>query len=314
MYMEIQSTQTSRSIAVIIIIVVLIVVSAIIPAKWLNKGPQVIQKPKLDLSAISSVQEVATDSNNDGVITWREVMADTLHTSTTTLQELKSVPIDQKEVDALNDPNNLTSSFAKNIYLASAYLDKNGITDQASKDEIVAKLIQDEKAKIVTTVYALKDINVAKTETKESVREYGNKLASLLQETLVQDFLKADIYAIGTYAESKDLNDLKDLITNKKRLDSLVQKFLALSVPPSATIYHILTLNKVVAYKDVVEAFSKADSDPLRATFVSTDYPEKVRAITLLNKTLYNYFVFKNIVFLSNEKGYLFTTGYLIKN
>lgn len=312
--MEIQSTQTSRSIAVLIIIVVLIVVSAIIPAKWLGKDTQVIQKPKLDLSAISSVQEVATDANNDGVITWKEVMSDTLHLSTTTLQEIKSIPVDQKEVDALNDPNNLTSSFAKNIYLASAYLDKNGITDQASKDEIVAKLIQDEKAKIVTTVYTLRDINVAKTESKESVKAYGNSLGLIMENIITEKSAGDDMSSIQKYVTSKNASDLQPLIITKKRVDSVLKKLLSLSVPPSATIFHIIALNKIRAFGDVVSGLSNADNDPMRATLILSSYTNTaIEALRVFNQ-FSSYFNTQNIVFSSKEKGYVFTVGYNTTN
>lgn len=311
--MEEKSTQQSRAIAVVSIILVLIVISLIAPLVWKGQPKKKQLKPRLDLSQIAKPEEVIADSNNDGVISWREVMMSTTNPSSSTLAELKKIPVDKKAITELNDPNNLTSSFAKNIYLAGVYLDKNGITDDQSKQDIVTQLMENEKGKIVRTTYNFKDLHVAKTESKDSIRTYGNKLATLLKEIVKEEFLKGDVYAISTYTESKNPNDLKDLISNKKRLDTLMQKLISLEVPPSATIYHLLVINKAAAYKDIVETLSNSESDPLKTTFVINDYPSKVQDISLLNTTIYNYFTYKNIIFSSKEPGYLFTTGYTIK-
>lgn len=312
--MEEKSTQVSRSIAVLIIIATLVVLSAVVPARWIGGAPPLQTKPKLDLSALTSVKEVANDSNHDGVITWKEVMTETLNPSPATIAELKKIPVDQKSVDELNDPNNLTSSFSKNLYLAAAYLDKNGITDEQSKQDALTKLLQDEKAKIVPTTYGYKNVLLAKTESKESIRAYGNTIASLLGEALKPETLKANTYSIISYSENKDPSLLKDLQTNTTKLNALFQKLLAVPTPPSALIYQIMILNKVSAYKDVVTAFSNADTDPLRATILLETYPNTIISLTRLYSTLGIYFDEKNIVFTAKEAGYIFTTGYSITN
>lgn len=308
--MEEKSTTTSRSIAVIIIIFTLIAVSALIPAKWLGAAPQQQSSPKLDLSAISLPQEVAVDSNNDGVITWKEVMNSTLPTSPATLEELKKIPVNPKDINELNDPNNLTSSFTKNLYLTAAYLDKNGITDQSSKDDMVTKLLQNEKDKIVPTIYTYKDITVAKTESKESVHLYGNTVALILENIITEKSLTDDMTSIKTFIQSKEESDLSPLVKSKKRLDSVIQKLLSVSVPPSAVIFHIMALNAVTAYRDTVANLANANNDPLRATLAVDTYPDKAISTLRLINQFTSYFTTKNIIFSSKEPGYIFTTGY----
>ncbi len=311
--MEEKSTPTSRAIAVIIIIITLIALSVIVPAKWLGVEPPKRTQPKLDLTNVSITKEVAIDTDNDGAISWKEIMTDTLKPTASTLEELKKIPIDQKEIDILNDPNNLTASFAKNLYLTGAYFEKNGITDEASKEQAMTSLMQAEKAKITPTTFVYKDLNVAKTESKTSIKEYGNKVASILGEITSEKTLKADVYAIATYTESKDVTALKDLVENSARMELVMKKVLALSVPPSATIYHLLLLNKLAAYGDVVKALSTADSDPLRSTFVVTDYPIIVRELIQQYDIFAKYFSSKNVTFSSKEPGYVFVTGYTLK-
>jgi hypothetical protein len=308
--MEEKSTLTSRSIAVILITITLIALSALVPAKWLGVVPKKQLKPKLDLSSVSYAEQVATDSNHDGVVSWGEVMNDTLKPSSSTLEELKKIPIDQKEIDNLNDPNNLTSSFAKNLYLAGAYFDKNGITDETSKQEALAKLMQDEKSKIVPTTYSYKDFNVAKAESKDSIRVYGNTVALILENIITEKSAGDDIVSINSFTKSKDVKDLIPLKNNKGRLDDVVQKLLKVSVPPSAIIFHIITINRVAAYRDLITSLSNADKDPLRATFVIENYTNTAIATLRTYLQLSDYFNGQNIIFSSKEKGYVFTAGY----
>lgn len=308
--MEKTSTQTSRSVAFLIIIASLVIVSAIIPAKWLGVSQKTQTKPKLDLSLLTSPQEIATDTNKDGNITWREVMTSTLNPSSSTVAELKKIPVDQKSVEELNDPNNLTSSFSKNLYLAAAYLDKNGITDEQSKQDALMKLLQDEKAKIIPTTYSYKELRIAKTESRDSLQQYGNAIAKELKIILNKDTLKKTTYSIVSYSENKDASLLLDTQLEKKMLAGETTKLLSLSVPPSAVVYHLLMLNKIAAYSDTVSAFANADKDPLRATILFQNYPNTILSLTNLFASFSTFFDQKNVVFSSKDPGYVFITGY----
>jgi hypothetical protein len=240
-------------------------------------------------------------------------MTDTLKPTASTLEELKKIPVDQKEIDTLNDPNNLTASFAKNLYLTGAYFEKNGITDEASKEQAMTALIQQEKAKIVPNTYSYKDINVAKAESKDSIRTYGNAIASILENIITEKVMLDDISSISNFITSKDAKDLEPILKNKKRMDTIMSKLLTLSVPPSAVIFHLATLNNVAAYRDMITDLAGSEEDPLRATIVIDKYT--LTAINAGRATLQlsNYFTIKNIVFSPKEKGYIFTAGYIAK-
>lgn len=310
--MEEKDNQNKKSIVVLFLVIFFIGISAIVPASWFGvHSSKKITSPVIDLASIHSVEEVATDSNNDGIITWKEVMTDTLKADDVTIKKLQEIPVDKKIIAELNDPNNLTSSFSKNLYLSSAYLEKNGVAlDQKTKDDLINKLILEEKNKIIKTVYTYKDINVAKTETKVSIKEYGNTVGPFLQNTINQKVGLTDIVSINSYIKTKKESDLANLAENRKKLDITIKKLLTISVPPSATIYHLIALNKIKEYRDVVDSISKADADPLRATLVITDYMNTAfEAAKALGELSY-YFTIQNIVFYSKDSGYLFTSSY----
>lgn len=310
--MERESTQTSRSVAFLGIIVTLIAVSAVIPAKWLGGAPKKQLQPKLDLSVYTSPNEIAQDVNKDGKISWGEVMNETLKPSNTSPEEQNKTTADPKAIAELNDPNNLTASFSKNLYLSSAYLTKNGIDDDKSKKDVLTNILQQEASKIVSTTYYSKDANVAKTESKESIKIYGNAIATILQNIITEKIILADMTSVIAFLKSKNPSDLSHLYNNKKRLDDVIQRLLKVSVPPSALTYHMLAINRVAAYRDIINNLSVADTDPIRQTFVIEKYPDTVKLVALLFNQFSNYFNMQNIVFSSKEAGYVFVTGYTI--
>lgn len=303
-----------QSLSLLGIVIFLIAISAFLPASWIGGEQKIRLYPKLniDLAPSDSITEIASDLNNDGTLSWGEVVSATIDNSTSTREKLASIPVDKKSVDELNDPNNLTASFSKNLYLNGVYLDKNNIQDDASKKAVAAKLIQDEAQKIRPTLYTSIDIKIAKIETKDTLKKYGNDVASILENILSEKSIKSDLTSIATYTQTKNVTDLLPLVKNRDRVNTVLQKLLSLSVPPSATMQHVVTLNRVVAYRDVLDNFSKSDSDPLRANLVLDSY---IPTTILVGRvfTLYsNYFMAKNITFGSGEAGYVFVTGYTV--
>lgn len=310
--MEKESTQTSRSIAVLGILITLIAVSAVVPAKWLGGEPKKQPHKKLNYTLATSPGEVAQDLDKDGKISWNEVINDTLQPSASTSAKLSKIAVDPKSIAELNDPNNLTASFSKNLYISSAYLVKNGINDEKSKAEVLANIMQQEANKIVPTTYYYKDINIAKTESKESIRVYGNTMSLILQNIITEKIIVGDISNVTSFLQSKNPADLSSLRNNKKRLEDIIQKLLKISVPPSALTYHTLAINRIAAYKDIIDNLSVADTDPIRQTFVIEKYPDTVKLVALLFNQFSNYFDMQNIIFTSKDAGYVFITGYTI--
>ena len=121
-----------------------------------------------------------------------------------------------------------------------------------------------------------------------------------------------DLTSINSYSQTKNESDLSILVKNKARVDSLIQKLLSISVPMSATPYHILTINRVASYRDILDNISKANNDPVRAKIAMDQYAETMVLVLRIPNQLSNYFNTKNTVFSSKETGYMFTAGYTI--
>jgi hypothetical protein len=295
-------------------VVFLITVSAFVPARWFGSSPASYKNKPLDLTTITSPEEVAKDSNNDGVISWDEVVAESLSgESSSTLASLRSSSVDAKTVAELNDPNNLTSSLSKNLLIATTKLRQEGISDEETSRSVLNQLMQQEASKITHKTYSRADLSVAPNETKESLMVYGNGVANILASLISEKTLSDDSTQIASFVQTKDPSTLVPLLTRAKKIDALISKAEALSVPPSAVSQHILLLNRASLYRDDIVAFAHADSDPVRATLIVNEYPDAALSLFRIYNIYYTYFNIQNIVFSSKDPGYVFTIGYTMK-
>ena len=296
----------------LIVLAILTVGTSFLPASWFGVQPARKTYTKIDLSSIS-LGEVAEDSDTNGEISWRELVTTSLDPSFISEVEGEDEKPDPKVIASLNDPNNLTASFSKNLYSASAYFSKNQLNDPLAEQEVLTQLMAQEAEKVTPAVYGFKDIRVAKTEDKESIRAYGNAVATILNDMITQDQIVKDMESITKFIDTKSASDLIPLTQDYERVAAKLEKLLSLSVPLSASTYHVVALTRVAAYRDVLYNLSQAEADPLRTTLFIQKYPDTTVSTLGTFSALSPYFDIKNIVFTSKEPGYSFTVGYTLK-
>lgn len=311
--MEEKSTTASRSIAVALIVLVLVALSVAMPSSWFgSKAKSENQKLTIDVSRIKSKKAIATDENTDGMVTWKEVMEQTLPMTEEQKEELKNLPVDQRAIDALNDESNLTASFSKNLYLMAASIQENNITNEDTKRALMEKISQEEANKIQPKSYTDKDVIIAKAETKASIKAYGNAIFPLLDGIITKESITGNMTGVLTYLESNNTSGLPYLYKDKKRLDTLLKKLSLTEVPPSAILIHIQMLNRISVYKEVVDNLSRVESDPIRTSLVLEQYIPAGRAVVEMFTKYTDYFNRQNVTFTSREAGYVFITGYTL--
>ena len=158
---------------------VLTVASALVPARFIGlKQPRSSYTP-IDYTKLKTVEEFTKDADNDGKITWRELVESNVDDPTVPIVEEGDTP-DPEIAKALSDPNNLTASLTKNLYVTSVYLKNNNITDEESQRRAMEGLTQEEIDKTVSKKYLPPDIKVAKTEDRTTIKAYGNEMAKIL--------------------------------------------------------------------------------------------------------------------------------------
>lgn len=300
-----------KSFFVLCAVLVLTFAIGMLPSKWFGINPVQKQYQRLDLSGLTAVEDQAQDTNNDGSISWDEVIRQTYKGN---LDEVKNIPVDEKAVKMLNDPNNLTGSLSKNMYIAETYIQNGeGVTDDQKK-EIVAKLLLQEARKVTVKVYTVSDISVSKkAETKESIKAYGNAVGTLVTLALKNNLAFDDIDYINTYIKRKDTDSLLALQKKAEVTDEILTSLLEMSIPPSALVYHLNVVNKLSAYKGLLDNVSVLDTDPVRGSIAFNQYEEVNKNLMSAIVLLTRYFSLQDISFTAKDSGFVFSPMYTIK-
>src|SRR5207237_494695 len=156
--------------------------------------------------------------------------------------------------------------FSKNLYIASTALEQNGVSDPQSDQQTVTQLIQKEASKIHPDSFTQKDIVIGTSDAQPALQKYGNSVAALFKGLITQETLTTYRTSIGTYTNSKNDIDLAPLVQSSVMDSNILEKLLALSVPPSLVPLHLQMLNNVGTFVNTVHDLSVASEDPVRAT------------------------------------------------
>lgn len=304
---------TNHKYLILLAVLLLITASsAVIPASWFGIDIK-SNNPSLDLTSVTTIDAVGKNKTTGAPATWKDLTEQAFKDKPELLAEAKATPIDQQDLASLNDTNNLTASFSKNLYVASNYLNQNGGGDSTTQQDILDQLIAQETAKIIPTTYFFKDLNVAKVESKDSIKTYGNNLALVLKDMITEESIKEDMAGIVDYLSTQNEKSIEPVTSDYKKVDNILKKLLALSVPLSASTYHIIAVNQVATYRDNLYDLSQLTIDPLRARISFENYTKVTVDTLTIYKNISKYFNMKNIVFNSKDTGYVFTAGYTIK-
>ncbi len=289
------------------IVFILTIGTSLLPASWFGIEKQVRRYEPLNLGTISQPENLATDTDNDGAISWGEIIASSLSLS----KEESGIKFetDPKVLAILNDPNNVTASFTKNAFLASTALQQGGIADESSKQEVVNQLLAEESKKIAPKIYTSLDISSV-ADSKITIKKYGNDVALILKNLITEKTITDELMSVTKYLQTADEANLVPLVTNSKRVEASIQKLLEVKVPKSAIPYHLIVLNRVSEYNNVLSNLSVVNTDAMRATAAIEKYHETILEALRIFPMLADYFNLKNITFSSHESGYIYVVGY----
>lgn len=281
---------------------------SLLPASWLGVKKQVVQLPPIDLSTIGSNPEYDLDS--DGTLSWKEFVSSSLNLSEEVTLDIEPDP---RAIAALNDPNNLTSSFTKNLYIASVALKEQGITDPSVEEKAMFQLMAKEAEKLQPVVYTESSLKTSPDSSKAALKAYGNAVAPILSTLITEKSITEDLTSFTNFVESENEGDLLPLIKNRTRVQSSLKSLLAMTVPKDAAAQHLDMINRVSVFAETLESLSRAYDDPVRATLVINSYTKHAVEALQSRPLLEAFFTSKNVTFSSKEPGYLFTAGYTIK-
>ena len=292
----------------LIIVGSLLVLSLIVPAKWLGITTVKENRQGLILKDPNELALLSKDSDRNNNPDWKDLLNKTTSASTTEAASKEKTSEETKK--RLEDPNNITASFSKNLYTASAYAKKNGTLTQAEQEELVFTIVQGEQNKIIIKTYTLDELVIAKKEDESTQKAYGNALGIIFKEAQKYKLDVADVTSIQAYLINKDPAPLASFVIKKNNTATIIDKLLKLSVPYSASPYHLLLINRLSAYKTALEGLSTADTDPMRATIAFKSYIPTFQLVASAVASMQTYFKVQNITFNKEEPGYVLTPGY----
>jgi hypothetical protein len=219
-------------------------------------------------------------------------------------------PLTPQQIDTtnLNDPNNITTQYAKNVYTATAVLEQQGALTAEQRAEIAKAIFEQEALKAAAKTYTLSAVKTVPS-TKTNIQKYGNTLGGVATFAIIEGSKYPDVDLFEDYALNKKKEALVLIDKKIAVIKELRDNLLAISVPTSATIYHLSTLNAVEAYLQTLINMRALDTDAVRASIGAHDYVTVYQTVFSMINAFSEYFDRENIVFQPTDKGYIFTKG-----
>jgi hypothetical protein len=296
---------TKKALSVIGLLVFLVGLTLIVPARYV--GVQKIKKPSLVLKTSDEISALRGDMDKNGIPDWKDMLIET--TSSSTKAEADAIVVDEAAKARLNDPNNITASFSKSLYLATAYVKQKGDITAEEQEELANQILIEEGAKITFKEYAVTDLRLTKAETDVSRKAYGNALGVIYKKAVEAKLTFDDTKAIEAFSTSKDPAILESFIIKKNIMQSIITDLASMTVPYSAAPYHLLLINSLSKYKSILENIAQAENDPMRATMAYNAYMPTLQNLYSALMSLQNYFIIEKMTFVPGDAGYIFISS-----
>lgn len=299
--------KSSAPLLLLGIIFILTIGASLLPASWFGIKQQTRRYEPLNLESLAQPENLATDTDNNGAISWGELIASSLSISEKNSDlQLTTNP---EVIANLNDPTNISASFTKNAFLAATALQQGGITDETSKQEVINQLLLEENGKLTPKIYTSLDVQ-STADTKITIKKYGNDVALILKDLITEKTITDELTSVTQYLEKGDSASLLPLVVNAKKADTAIQRLLKVQVPKSALLYHSIVLNRVSEYQNMLSNLSVANTDAMRATSAIKNYQTIITSVLRIYPILADYFNLNNTTFSSTEPGYIYVVGY----
>ncbi len=319
--------------AVLIGLIIIIAAGFLIftPAKKQETAKQELQINKLVIS-----QEIAKDSDNDGLPDWEEALwrtnpnnPDTDKDGVPDGQEIKEnrnpLLAGNGKTDKIQSPNpeksavtaatqemqlpsTLTKAFGQEFF--SEYLrlkqGSDGELSEYDKAELVNSMMSGlNNFEIKTNDYLESDIKIAPTNDEKTIKEYGNNLALIIKKYF--DSLpetEMTIFARALQEEKKDeLNKLEPIASAYR---NTAKEIVALPTPSGFAKSHLKLANYFNNIAQEIGEMQRFFTDPMQATLTFRQYQTNAEEAYLVLLKLSTYFAENKVIFEENEPAEFF--------
>lgn len=282
---------------------ILVLLVVIVPFSTKEEGV-VSKRPPLVLKTDAELRLLLSDRDGNQNEDWKDLVLETM--STSTREQITSQGINQEAEARLADKTNISASFSKNIYTAAAYANKNPNLTEEEKTALIAGAVKSEAPKIQIKTYKLSDLNISSNNSMETKRVYGNTMASLLNKANDLGLGSDDLAMLKAYTEKSDPQLLAPIASKKRQVDVVIEDLLKINIPPSASVFHLQLVNTASSFSSTLDAFARADSDPLRSLAFLNSYPDTVASLFTAMNDVQDYFVLQKVEFNKADPGHIF--------
>ena len=297
---------TKKAIVVLGSVFFLITLLFIIPAD--SVGLRSNSQKKLILKSPEELAVLQEDVDNNGMADWKDMLMN--NTNPALKEASEKAVVTEADKKALQDPNNITATFAKDVYTSSVYASQKGTVTEEQQKELADKIALEASRKMVFITYSLDDLHIIKTEDTASIKKYGNDLGKIYTKADSNNITRDDIAIIEAYNVNKDTSVLEAFVVKKNVLETAITALLAMSVPMPVASYHLRLINKLSDYKIIIENLAQADTDPMRALIAFNEYLPTVKSLSSSFSAIQGYMKGEGITFTSSEAGFILLDGY----
>lgn len=214
-------------------------------------------------------------------------------------------PLDTATLESLRaeaKTDNLTGSVARNILINLTEAKSQGLgSDFPTQERLIASAVAEATVERGAPIYASKDLTIVK-ESSESLAEYGNTLALVLQaypETSVQETL----IAVSTFIDKGTKDTLTPLETIEAEYKAMTNDLLHIPVPTSLAPFHLQVTNNIARITSLYIDFRAALKDPLRGIGALKLYQSLMQETGYLLTNSAQVLKDRGILFTSDEPG-----------
>ncbi len=244
------------------------------------------------VTATAPVREYipTTDSNNDGIPDWQDVLVNTtpLYMATDTGSSTYQTPT------TLTDQ--LAVSFFEE-YLRNKSFGNFGQTP----DELVAKANENLKLETSDTLYTISDCLVTQDNSVASVKTYGNSMANILLGLPKRDDSYNEITILNQALSTNDETELSKLALVVDDYTTVRDGFLNIAAPAAMIKEHLDYINSVNAVLSDIRAMQNTFTDPLLSLMRLRRYNDDAKGLYTATLNWQNKIAELGVTYAANE-------------
>ncbi|MCK5060204.1 MAG: hypothetical protein KAR00_03640 [Candidatus Pacebacteria bacterium] len=265
-----------------------------------------------------------TDTDNDGLKDWEEILWKTSPTNPDTDNDGTSDgdevaqnrnPLVKSPDDVLQDKSSQTEVFNENLTptdkfaqdFFKLYLIKKqekGVVDEDTQKEIIDQLLLKTPEASFKT-YSISDISISAKKDGATLKTYGNTIGKLFKESALPENAYEPLQTMEEALANNDPNGLNEIKILEKDGENIVRELLVLAVPQPLADKHLKLINAISSLAADFKAMANVLNDPLSAIVHIQSYFGSVRKIGDALKEIAHYFLENNITFQQQEDGSL---------